>query len=981
MTDLTLTKLKRRVPEIIAAAQRAALPLAEVWHCPAAGPAHENSMAPPPPADDAGWQPLREGQMWGYQPGSDPHAPPRRLGWNIPADGGSNHWLRASISVPEAWRGGHVRLALEWEGRGAASIEAIVYLNGRALAGLDECHRSVQWPSHEVGPHEILIRCFVPYPVPFGGLRLLLRDESIWQLGQRMRAMLEALETMAPYEPQRHALLGQLNAAYTQLDLRDGWGSEAFAASAQAALQIADCRLQNTEKSAQDNLQSAIYNQPVITATGHAHLDVAWLWPLWRTRQKAAHTVATVLHLMERFPDYHFSMSQPQVYAYIKQDDPELYARLKARVAEGRFEPVGTMWVESDCNLPSGESLVRQLLHGALFWRQEFGRASHLIWKPDVFGYNAALPQLLRLCGIDCFLTSKLSWNQTNRMPHDTFRWRGIDGSEVLAHFITASDQPPGHPQDVTYYTYNGGMTAGEVAGSWRHYRQQALNHELLYLYGYGDGGGGPTEEMLTAAQLFGELPGLPQVQPGRVDAFFARLYERVWHNPRLPVWAGELYFEYHRGTYTSQSRTKQANRQAELLYREAEWLNAWATLHGAPNQQPRLNQGWQLILLNQFHDILPGSSIPQVYLDAETDYAEIRRIGEHVRNNALAYLIGEPRTKNQEPGAESPGLDGSGFSVLGSAAFSIPNSLPWPRREVARLPLAHGEAPPALRDGEGKALPQQLVEELDGSPALLVAVDVPGYSVNEFRVTSDELRVSGSGDVGDMGDVGVVGANPTTRQPDTSTSLENGLLRLELDASGEIVSLFDKAHGRELVAPGQTLNRLVLYEDRPLNWDAWDIDHFYVEKAYPLHETNGWQVVESGPLRSAIEITRQFGHSRLRQRICLWHQGRRVDFETEVDWQERNMLLRALFPLNLNCDKATCEIQFGALERPTHRNTSWDAARFEVCAQRWVDLSEGGYGLALLNNGKYGHSLHDGTLGLSLLKAANHPDPEADRG
>jgi len=355
-----------------------------------------------------------------------------------------------------------------------------------------------------------------------------------------------------------------------------------------------------------------------ITVSGHAHLDLAWLWPYWRTRQKIAHTIANVLALMERYPDYRYSQSQPQLLQWLKEDLPEVYARVKERVEQGRFEPVGAMWVESDCNLPSGESLVRQIMHGTRFLREEFGITPRVIWLPDVFGYSAALPQIMRGCAIPCFMTTKISWNQFNRLPVDTFRWRGIDGSEVLAHFLTAPSENASRPA----YTYNGPLQPCDISGTWRIYQQQALNDELLYLGGWGDGGGGPTEEQLERAQIMADLPAFPRVRMGRVETYFADLYQRLWEHPHLPTWVGELYLEYHRGTYTSQARNKAANRRMELLYRDVEVLNAWASLYGAPLQQEKLNTGWKLILLNQFHDVLPGSSIHEVYTDTARIYA-----------------------------------------------------------------------------------------------------------------------------------------------------------------------------------------------------------------------------------------------------------------------------------------------------------------------------------------------------------------------
>jgi len=964
---LTLEKLQQRAPEIIVAATRAIQPIAEIYTYAVPGPAGESAMSPPPPADAPGWVLVRAGDRWGIPAGADPAAEFSTLIWGYAGDGGSNHWLRASLSVPEAWRGQPVLLAMDWDGKRGSSVEAIAYLDGAALAGLDEFHRAVMLPAaaHE-GEHELLIRCLAPIPQRFGGLSLQLRDETIFRLGHTMRAQLEAVGSFQESDLARYALIERLNTAYNTLDLREGWGSRRFADSALRAFERLNVkRLEGSSgdvEASNANLQTfQPSNLPTIVATGHAHLDVGWLWPVWRTRQKVAHTVATALHLMDRYPDYHFSMSQPQVYHYLKHDAPGLYERMKARIAEGRFEPVGMMWLETDCNIPSGESLVRQLAHGARFFAEEFpdlygpsADANPVVWLPDVFGYSAALPQLMRGCGISSFMTTKISWSQFNRMPNDTFRWRGIDGSEVLTHFVTASDKPLKHWSEAQFYTYNGMMTGEEAFGTWKHYRQKELSDEVLYIYGYGDGGGGPTEQMLEAACALDRLPGYPHVKPGRIDQFFKQLYQRAWDDPRLPTWAGELYLEYHRGTYTSQSRTKQANRAAELLLREAEWLNAWAVARGAENRQADLDAAWQILLLQQFHDILPGSSIPQVYVDSNAEFTEVQRIGCEVREAAAAAVLS---SELPQPGSDTSTQE-HGYAIF--------NSLPWDRHDIAQIELASQDDSTTFIGPDGGELVAQIVEDGSGKRVALIDTLVPSYGYTSINAAAETLSKN-------------IAANSSLIIH--NSKLENGELRLELDEHGEIASLYDLHYGREAIAPGTTGNQLVIYEDRPLDWDAWDIDIFYEEKAYPAHEIVNWQIVERGPLRAAIAITRRVGQSTITQRICMWHDSRRIDFVTEVDWQERQTLLRVLFPLNVNATRATCEIQFGAVERPTHRNTSWDWARFEVCAHRWVDLSEGGYGVALLNDGKYGHSLHHNTLGLSLLKGAIAPDPDADRG
>jgi alpha-mannosidase len=593
------------------------------------------------------------------------------------------------------------------------------------------------------------------------------------------------------------------------------------------------------------------------------------------------------------------------------------------------------LWVESDCNLTSGESLVRQIIHGTRFLQAEFGLTPRLIWLPDVFGYSAALPQIMRGCNIPCFMTTKISWNQFNRLPIDTFRWRGIDGSEVLTHFITA----PNGGSD-PYYTYNGPLQPADLTGTWQHYKQKAINNELLYLGGWGDGGGGPAEDQLERARIMTDLPAFPRVRMGRVDAYFDDLYERLWQQPHLPTWVGELYLEYHRGTYTSQAHTKQSNRRSELLYRDVELLNAWASLYGAPSQQEKLNQGWKLLLLNQFHDVLPGSSIHEVYEDVARIYNEVRELAEPLRDSLLATL------------SEQLGTDESDRPAL-----LLVNTLPWERCEPLQLAGDHYALFPHA----------QHASTWDGQPlTLLDGLQLPSCGA---LLTSAPQREPD------------LPAATVSTDSGGSLILLNAFYELSLNEQGEISRLYDREAQREILAPGENANQLIAYEDRPLNFDAWDIDLFYEEKPYPLREQATLRVIEQGPLRATVEVEHHFLSSRVTQRISLWRSSRRIDFATEIDWHERQILLKAAFPVAINALRATYEIQFGSVERPTHRNTSWDWARFEVCAHKWVDLSEGGYGVSLLNDCKYGHDIHDHVIRLTLLKSAISPDPAADQG
>lgn len=905
----TVQKLQKRLNELSKMTEGTAYMLSPVSGMAAAGP-----MATPSPADRQ-WQPVEVGMVWGLKHGTS--------------------WLRAPLQVAELLQGQPLVLQLHWDTSGEdpllLRLEATVFLDGRAIGAFDWRHPVLLLPEDagDGQPHTLMLQVYTAIPLLFGGLTLSERCMTSWQLYHLMETLLEVCLTLNEGDLARNTLLTHLDTAYNLLDLREGWQSKHFTGSAQAAYDYLQTHLA-------EGLTGG--NRSRITVSGHAHLDIGWMWPYWRTRQKIAHTVSTVLGLMERYPDFHYSQSQPQVLQWLKEDVPELYARVKERVAEGRFEPVGAMWVEADCNLTSGESLIRQIMHGTRFWQEEFGVRPRHIWLPDVFGYSAALPQIMRGCNLPVFMTTKISWNQFNRMPCDTFRWRGIDGSEVLTHFITA----PGLSATTTYYTYNGPLRPSDMTGTWMNYRQQDINEHLLYLCGWGDGGGGPSEEQMERMQVMADLPDFPQVRSGRVEEYFADLYRRVWENTRLPTWVGELYLEYHRGTYTSQAHIKQANRRAEFLYREVELLNAWASLYGMQSRQAELNEGWRLILLNQFHDVLPGSSIREVYEDAGRIYDEARAIAQRIYDESLAVIL------QHVPAGEQH--------------FFLVNTLAWERMDPVQVP---GTLFPALPHV------QEATDWEGNTVYLLDGVRLPSCGVQAIRVAVD---------VGSS-ETPRVSASRVTHSDEETIILQNAYYELWVDAQGEISRLYDRRVEREVLAPGQTGNQLIAYEDRPLDFDAWDIDLFYEEKPYRVRGVTAVRVLEDGPVRATVEIERPYMSSHIRQRISLWRSSPRIDFATEIDWHEHQALLKAAFPLAINSTRATYEIQFGSVERPTHRNTSWDMARFETCAHRWIDLSEGGYGVSLLNDGKYGHDVHDNVVRLTLLKSGVFPHIHADEG
>jgi alpha-mannosidase len=663
---------------------------------------------------------------------------------------------------------------------------------------------------------------------------------------------------------------------------------------------------------------------------GHAHLDLAWLWPLEETRRKAKRTFASVLGLMDRYEEFTFNQSSAQLYEWVERDAPELFERIKEHVAEGRWETVGGSWVEPDCQIPSGESFTRQLFYGQRYFEERFGRRSAVAWFPDTFGYSPGLPQLLRGAGLSGFFTYKLNWSETNRFPHDLFVWEGIDGSRVVAHTF----ENPGTD-------YNGDITPLDLYGTWRNFRGKRNYRESLFSFGWGDGGGGPSEKMLENYGRLKDFPAMPRLRMARVDEFFASLPE-----DGLPRWTGELYLELHRGTLTTQAKVKKLNREAEHRLLEAEAFAAVAALSGAPYPAEELERLWKVLLLNQFHDILPGTSISEVYQDAHRQLEETVSGAERLRDEALYDLA-----QGTEP------ADSERCVLVANAALH-------PRPLTVLLPAEPGATP---ADGKSRLVPSQ--ETPDGLLIHAPDREVPGLGRVSLALRGETPDASSAGTASGV-EVGKSGGG---------TFIENELLRVEISADGSLGRVYDKEAGREVLDGSG--NQLWAYADKPANWDAWDVYEDYEMEGEEVPGAESVEVVEAGPLRGAVRVERRFRGSRISQTYRLLSASRRLDVETRVDWRERQVLLRALFPLNVRSHEATFETMYGAARRPTHRNTSWDEVRFEVSAHRFADLSEPGYGVALLNDGKYGHSARDNVLGISLLRSPLYPDPLADEG
>ena len=866
------------------------------------------------PDDDPGWRPWGPGERW----------PERRAAY----------WLRGVADVPRAWAGKAVcLLARIADSPDLGAPEALLFVDGVPFQGIDHYHEEALLAERAGGGESYRLDLYVytgardaPEWLRFVDLAELVRptERFYFRAWTLLRAACEMDETWLV----RHRWLRELDRLMAGLDLRRP-GSDAFHASVEHALAGLDALLAGSGRPPRPERVKAI---------GHAHIDLAWLWPWSVTRTKAARTFATVLRYMEQYPEFRYIQTQIPLYRAVRDEWPELYARVRERVRAGQWEAEGGMYVEPDCNLPGGESLARQLLYGQRAFEREFGRRCALLWLPDAFGYSAALPQLMRAAGIKYFMTTKISWNQYNQLPHDSFYWEGIDGTRVLAHFCTT-------PTEHWFKTYNAELSPRSVLATWNAYKQNDVSDAALMSFGWGDGGGGPSKEFLETARALQGMPDFPQLELDTAASFFREL-ARV-PAAELPVWRGELYLEYHRGTYTSQAAIKQANRQAEALLRDAEWLSCLAAAGGAPYPAAELEAAWERVLFNQFHDILPGSSVAEVYVDAAADHARVRAALEPIVEGAMAHVAGGIAARH-------PG-------------WLLFNGLGWERGGLVELPASEGR-PAAYRDAAGAPLPAQPVGRGSGPGAVLVeAPRVPplGYApVYAALGAAAAARAAAAG------------------MEVTPGRLENEFFRIELNDRGEIARLLDKRATREVVREDEPANMLQAFEDRPLAHEAWDIDIFYQTRLLETASLAGpVEVEERGPLRGTLRLVRRVLGARIEQRVRIYRGLPRIDFDTTVDWDERQVLLKAAFPVEVHADRATYEIQFGNVERPTHWNTSWDWARFEAAAHKWVDLSEAGYGVALLNDGKYGHDVRDHTLRLTLLRGPIHPDPDADRG
>lgn len=826
------------------------------------------------------------------------------LGWRW-GRAWSTVWFRVTGELPAAWRGGAPagtmpEILVDFgynRSRSGFQAEGLVYRpDGTPLKAIAPLNSWVRWETAD-GDVDLFIEAaanpdvageYTFEPTRLGDwdgapeeplyelrqLEIALRDETVWELVQDVWTLTGLMMELPETQPRRHEILRALELMMDAVDPDDVPGTAAAGRKALARVLASPANASAHR----------------ILATGHAHIDSAWLWPVRETVRKCARTFTNVTSLMDEYPDFVFSCSSAQQYAWLKEHHPRVYERIREKVVAGTFVPVGGMWVESDTNMPGSEALARQFIAGKRFFLDEFGVECEEAWMPDSFGYSAALPQIVAAAGERWFLTQKISWNQTNRFPHHTFRWEGIDGTRVFTHF------PP-------VDTYISELSGAELAHAERNFSEKGRATMSLVPFGWGDGGGGPTREMIAAARRTADLEGSPRVTVGAPRDFFAAAEAEY---PDAPVWSGEMYLELHRGVFTSQLRTKQGNRRNEALLREAElWATTAALRTGHPYPYAELRDAWHTVLLLQFHDILPGSSIAWVHREAEERHAAVTATLEGLIAAALAAL--------------APGGSGEPSALV--------NASPFPRAGIA--PLA--------------AAPSHLA--------------------------SAPVSVEQSGD---------------------TIVVDNGVIRAVLDVRGHVTSLKAHADGREAVPPGDALGVLRLHRDLPNLWDAWDLDAHYRRTVTEIEDVER-MTVEHGPEGSVtVVIDRGFHSSRVSERIILRPGSDALELAFDVDWHEREKILKLAMPFDVHADRIAAETQFGHVFRPTHTNTSWDDARFEACQHRFVHLGEPGWGVAVANDSTYGYDVDrltraDGgtttSVRFSLLRAALFPDPDADQG
>ena len=838
------------------------------------------------------------------------------------------YWFQKRIKLNESYLGCSIAFEIETgkeKGWDAINPQFLVYINGEATQGFDTNHRTLIVDVNKYGlEFEISFHAYTGTQKDDVRIKTFISkvQKDIQKTYFDLSILEETLQVLDTESSEYSLILNICNNAIDTLDFRTE--EKLIKSSIESSKIIED-----------EIYQLSIESSSTVSLIGHTHIDVAWLWTLKQTREKAVRSFSTVVKLMEEYEHYRFMSSQPQLYQFVKEDNPSLYQKIKELVKEGRWEVEGGMWLESDCNIPSGESLIRQLQKGKQFFKEEFNVDSKILWLPDVFGYSAALPQILKSIGIKYFLTTKISWNEYNKMPYDTFYWKGLDGSEILTYFVTTNDYEKVIKNDHRTI-YEGVINPSQIKGTYTRYQQKLINNNAMMIYGHGDGGGGPTSEMLEFSErLIKGIPGLPQVKEVNSLEFFTELEEKVSNNNQTPNWDGELYLEYHRGTYTTSSRSKKYNRLSERLIHDLEFISVlFNKMQNNLINSKMIDESWNIILLNQFHDIIPGTSIKEVYDESFAQYNEIITNME----SEICKVISS--TGNS-------GKPDRNIQIVNTTSFERDDFILLEYNSIYNSISHKGALYPIQETYENKGI------------AYIPSI-VP-LGITKCKLSKERPKVN--------------------QYHQSIDKMENDFLIILFDSLGYINNIYDKEVQREIIKKGNIANHLVAYEDMPHNWDAWDINKYYKCKSYPVNDLESSIIIEDGPVRTILRQQRKYNNSLIKQDIIIYSHSRRIDFVTSINWNEKQTLLRTLFPITISNQYATYEIQYGNVKRTTHENTSWDHAMFEVPAQKWADLSDGNYGVSLINDSKYGYSIKDSVIGLSLLKASQWPCPDIDKG
>lgn len=810
-------------------------------------------------------------------------------------------WVKGRIELPDDYKGKTYDLIFDTEMSGPyfSRPQVLIFIDGKNAGAFDRTHLTFRldgdkksfdiWFYMYYGPSSSTLKA----DFYLGEL-----DVPVFDLYYDLMVGLDVLEAQIDkntrqYYNQKYIL----NDAVNMLDLSLDYDS--FISSVKKCSEFLAKEFYDKEKDKSD---------VTVNVIGHTHIDVAWLWTFAQTREKTQRSFSNFISLLKRYPEFRFMHSTPQVYQFVKEDCPELYEEIKEKVKEGVWQPEGSMWVEADCNLTSGEGLVRQLLLGKKFFKDEFGCDNRILWLPDVFGYSANLPQILKKSNVDYFVTSKISWNETNLLPYDVFNWVGIDGTKIFSYFLTAQNISKNGPGRIV--TYNGNTSAQMVNGTYKRFQQKQLLDEVMLTYGDGDGGGGPNQHQIEMAKRMTKGVGSsPKVQFEQPLAFLDRAYEKTKDSRFLPTWNGELYLEFHRGTYTSQAKNKKMNRTCEFMYQNIETSALIAgQLLGEKYPIEYLDKSWKDILMCQFHDVVPGSSIREVYDDTDRIYAHLTEDGEKYLDTYRKEIKDNIKT------------DG-GILVFNNNSFDSSSTI-----------------------------------EHDGKYIYVENIPSKGYCVTKAAET----------------------ITPTVKMDERV--LENSFMRVEFDENMNIKSVYDKENECELIKSDSVANRIVGYEDYPREYDNWEISEYIVEKAHYLDKVSDVTPFENGEI-AGFKVVRKFNNSTITQDIYLYGHENKICFKTHADIHEHHILFKSIFPIDVNTNVARFDIQYGNVERSTHKNTSWDEARFEVCMHKFADLSQYDHGVTFINDCKYGCSVDGSTFALTMIKTGTFPDSNADNG